>query len=408
MSTKHLRGQRAVTCGKGAIEFKPSVGTFPLDAVHVDLVSSDGEVLADHVYRDGDVFRVRPWSGGALLAIRAEGNFPSQTRISGVLQIQTASGMVNQIILEATDVSALPSVELVQFADVGERGWAISAVSPPVIKDPGRSNKSPIQPPAERQPAARSVDASAGAQEAVPDVVALPEPLRARAARVVDPAGDTARDAARRRIGRTRAAEADRRDIHVVLDLSASMLPHHRSGALQGLLSVLAGINDVHGQSEEFTLWPAMPVQRLAPRRLTRADAAVVADDLVSTVGVGSSSGVAEAFRAARAERAWRVVVSDGVPPDLLGELSAPGAGEQAPHLLAFAESKHDCEGGYLPPWRDQLGAADEAGRQHALGITSVRPAVAAAAFASGDFSALVGLLVESLVSELSSEGASS
>ena len=384
MPTTHLRGQQAVIRSKGVVEIMVNATGVPSDALALTLVSSSGDDLAAHVQQDGRLYRLFPWAGAAVLGVGAPGVFPAATKLGCVLRIQGPDGMVNEVVVPPTDVSALPSVELVRFTDEGDRGWGISAVAAAPVRQAPPSQV-PIQGQAGR----------GGAAEVQPHPVAH--------VRLPDALGDAARDAARTRLGRVRAIESDRLRMHLIVDISASMLPYYRSGALQGVLSVLAGLNEVHGASDELGVWASSPAMSLNRRQVIGVRSQGLAAELIAVQGVGSSTGVAAAFRDAWTPNAWRVIISDGVPPDLLQEISSVAPAGQPPQLIAFAESEFNFESLRIEAWREQLATARPAVEAGLLRVTSISPIAAAALFSHSVAVTLLSELVSSLVSGLPS-----
>jgi hypothetical protein len=376
-----LRKGSTIIRRKGSVDVQFVGAGFEPGALKAELISADGQNLDSSVHRDGPHHRLTEWRGEAVLGVAISGVFASPTMLGCLLTIRSADGFINELVLQPVDVSALPASELVRFTDLGDKGWGISAVAtaPPLPTPPWNPPSTVVGkaiPPA-RQPV--GVDAP---------------PVPPPTARLADPFGDAARDAARTRIGRSRVSEDDRRNLHVLVDISASMLAFERSGALQQLLNVLGGINEVHGRSLELTVWAASPLVAAQPHRVTRAQSQHLAAGLFAAQGVTSSSGVASAYRQAQHPQGWTIVISDCVPPDLLQELS-PAGDEMTPRLVAFAQSRFDYRAPPLESWREQLASAQPAVEQGLLSVTSIDPTVGA--LTADGCEALVASLVAGL-----------
>lgn len=163
--------------------------------------------------------------------------------------------------------------------------------------------------------------------------------------------------AARRLAGSTHLPSADAVDLLVALDRSASMDRLVRDGTVGALLDVLLGVNDVAGRDKHLPVWAL----ESTPARLGPALTPSSADDwmqreLVARATTAGTSLAPLLPRVRTSASLLVVVITDGVPPDLVDvvtELAATGDPTRY-HVLAVARSASDPTV-RAEPWRDEL-----------------------------------------------------
>jgi len=180
----------------------------------------------------------------------------------------------------------------------------------------------------------------------------------------------------RRRIGASSLPPLQQRSMVAVVDRSASMLAHQRSGAVQSLLEVVLGVNLVCGMHREVPVWTL----ELPPRQLSRAldvtDVGRYVTERLDPEPYTSGCTLAPLIRDLDpADPAVAVVITDDVPADL-PEVAAALAANVRPvawHLLAIARGPGD-PAVRLEPWRDELSALAPMVGSRLLTVSSVTP----------------------------------
>jgi hypothetical protein len=146
----------------------------------------------------------------------------------------------------------------------------------------------------------------------------------------------------------------------LAVDGSASMLTHHRSGAVRALLELFLGVNAVCGANQAIAIWgtgwaPARLRTDLTTATLDECDAMVI-DDRALTSGTALAPLVT-VLPPARSRRTV-FVITDDVPPDLDAATIALAARPDVPHLTAWhllelALGRQDPTA-RVEPWRDE------------------------------------------------------
>ncbi|HST81252.1 MAG TPA: hypothetical protein VLL08_05900 [Kineosporiaceae bacterium] len=149
-----------------------------------------------------------------------------------------------------------------------------------------------------------------------------------------------ARSESRARVAAVRAPEEQLRAFSVVLDRSASMVPHFRSGAITGVLSALVGLWQVFGADAGLPVWSGG-----LPARTYSADLAQESlADLLAEIYEVPDSGFWLAPVLARLPGSGPrtvFVITDDCPPDLpeIAEADLVGADTQCCcHLVVFGD----------------------------------------------------------------------
>ncbi|MDT4994070.1 MAG: hypothetical protein QOH97_3962 [Actinoplanes sp.] len=182
---------------------------------------------------------------------------------------------------------------------------------------------------------------------------------------------------ARRQSGTQTLPDHLRRTVSVAVDQSASMLPHHRSGAVQSLLEMLFGVNLLCGTAEAVPVWSLESPPRRLSRSLDRTTVLGYADAELSRGPFSSGSTLAPLIE--QIDRSGTgdacVVMTDGVPADLDAVTTALSARTRPVtwHLLAIATGPDD-PAVQTEPWRDELRALGPAVRAGFLTVASVSP----------------------------------
>jgi hypothetical protein len=168
-------------------------------------------------------------------------------------------------------------------------------------------------------------------------------------ASVADPIAESplvrlARTESRVRVNAVKAPDEELRGFTVVLDRSASMMPHYRSGAIAGVLSALVGLSHVFGTDVGLAVWSG----GLAARNYSADLAHEPLADLLAKVYQLPDSGFALAPVIGRLPGSGSrtvFVITDDCPPDLpeLTEHDLSGADSQRLcHLVVFGRSRYD------------------------------------------------------------------
>jgi hypothetical protein len=182
---------------------------------------------------------------------------------------------------------------------------------------------------------------------------------------------------ARRHSGTQTLPDDLRRTVSVAVDQSASMLPHHRSGAVQSLLEIVLGVNLLCGTAEAVPVWSLESPPRRLSRSLDRTTVLGYADAELSHGPFSSGSTLAPLIE--QIDRSGTgdacVVVTDGAPADLDAVTTALSARTRPAtwHLLAIATGPDD-PAVRVEPWRDELRALGPAVRAGLLSVASISP----------------------------------
>jgi hypothetical protein len=206
---------------------------------------------------------------------------------------------------------------------------------------------------------------------------------------------------ARRQSGSHTMPDHLRRTVSLAIDQSASMLPHHRSGAVQSLLELVLGVNLMCGTAETVPVWSLESPPRRLPRALERTTITGYAAEELGRGPFTSGSALAPLIEHIDHSGTGDacVVVTDGVPADLNAVTTALTARTRPVswHLLAVARGPAD-PAARSEPWLDELRALDPAIRAGLLAVASISPGdqpdwLAGALSSAGELDALVGAL---------------
>jgi hypothetical protein len=238
------------------------------------------------------------------------------------------SAQGDQVVLQPHDVSGTASAVLLTIAPE-PRGWNI------VAAETGRSAATlPVGGPVEH----RYPDAPTSAD---------------------DPIAQRSAYSARRHAGRSAQPSELLNTYTVAVDHSASMMPHHQSGAVQSLLEVVYGINLVCGTDRVVPVWTTgEPPVRQRPD-LSADTLSSYVDAVLSEHPFTSGTTFAPLVDdvATTAGRDAVLIISDDVPADLdafTGALARPpGVARVSWHLLLIARSQDQLT--QAEPWRNEL-----------------------------------------------------
>jgi hypothetical protein len=169
------------------------------------------------------------------------------------------------------------------------------------------------------------------------------------------------------------------------IDLSASMLPFLRGGAVTSLLELLAGFIDVVGEAKDVDMWKLSTAPGPLAVQLTKATAASYVETQLSSVGLDSGARMSTLVMllAAREPTGVVYVITDDVPGDLealsaaLEQLRTAG-GRFRLHLVVYAASRLQFGGasGHVPQTSatEQLEPLARLAADGALVVTAVPP----------------------------------
>jgi hypothetical protein len=261
--------------------------------------------------------------------------FGPDARVRLLVDVVSADGGFDQVRSPEVDLSGLPGTPVLRLDATRPglltiRSIDVSGSTSPGSTSTGSTSTGSTSPGSTSPLTTPESTGSAGTSSA--DVASIIE----------SPLVRLARSESRARVAAVRAPEEQLRTFSVVLDRSASMVPHFRSGAVSGVLSALVGLSQVFGADAGLPLWSgALPVR---PYRADLAQEPLA--DLLAEVYERPDSGFWLAPVLARVPGSGPrtvFVITDDYPPDLPELVGADlvGADPQCRcHLVVFGEDR--------------------------------------------------------------------
>jgi hypothetical protein len=266
----------------------------------------------------------------AVMTTQPEALFGPDARFRMLVDVVTADGGFDQVQSPEVDLSGLRGGTLLWIDAVGKGSLSVGSVGSAGSPSSTGSTSSPALAgfEAEPVPVTSPLLSKESAAHAGPDNALIRR----------------ARTESRALVGAARAPVAELRDYTVVLDRSASMAAHSRSGAVAAVLNSIAGIAQVFGAEAALPVWSGGPwsAEQSADLASDSPDevvarvyqAPVIGFSIAPMLPLLPASGPGTVF-----------VLSDDYPADLPDLTDAELAGSNAErrwHLVVFGRSRHD------------------------------------------------------------------
>jgi hypothetical protein len=322
MSITYLEPGGETSCTAGEVTVR-ALADRGLDGLRVTLSLPDGVPFSGPSIVRPDRVVLPVLAGRIDVHVTTETDaavFGPDARVRLLVDVVSADGGFDQVRSPEVDLSGLPGTPVLRLDATRPGLLTIRSIDLNGSTNPGST--SPLTAP--------ESTGSAGSSSA--DVASIIE----------SPLVRLARSESRARVAAVRAPEEQLRAFSVVLDRSASMVPHFRSGAVSGVLSALVGLSQVFGADSGLPLWSgALPVR---PYRADLAQESL--PDLLAEVYERPDSGFWLAPMLARVPGSGPrtvFVITDDCPPDLpeLAGADLVGADAQCRcHLVMFGDDR--------------------------------------------------------------------